>query len=235
MRQWYHGRDGKTLGPIDEATLQALFRSGELPDETLVWSEGMPDWASARDLPLFSCAGAGAPSSAAGAADGPLYLHIPVGRLILLGLLSMGLYEAYWIYRNWRYVKERDGLEIRPFWRGIFGIFFVYGILKRIREDAELNRIEPATFSPGGLAAGWIVLVLAGNLLAKSSDLRVNLFGLLVALPSFLLFLPVQEYLQRVNVRRNPQAAHLPWTTGHWVCAVLGLISWMAVLGTLGG
>ena len=50
----------------------------------------------------------------------PLFLHIPVPRLILLSIASCGLYEAYWIYKNWRYIKERDGLNIRPFWRGVF-------------------------------------------------------------------------------------------------------------------
>ncbi|MBI5777965.1 MAG: hypothetical protein HZA49_00725 [Planctomycetes bacterium] len=54
----------------------------------------------------------------------PLFLYIPISRLILLSILSFSLYEFYWIYKNWRYIKEREGLEIKPFWRGFFGIFF---------------------------------------------------------------------------------------------------------------
>ena len=27
--------------------------------------------------------------------------------------------DGYWIYKNWRYVKERDGLQIVPVWRGM--------------------------------------------------------------------------------------------------------------------
>jgi hypothetical protein len=53
----------------------------------------------------------------------PLFLNISILRLVLLSIASCGLYEAYWIYKNWRYIKERDGLEIRPFWRVFFAYF----------------------------------------------------------------------------------------------------------------
>ena len=79
---------------------------------------------------------------------GPLFLHIPVSRLILLSIGSCGLYEAYWIYKNWRYIKERDKLNIRPFWRGVFGIFFCHSLLRRIHEDKEARAVAEPAFSP---------------------------------------------------------------------------------------
>ena len=38
---------------------------------------------------------------------GSLFLHIPIARLILLSIASAGLYELYWIYKNWWYIKQR--------------------------------------------------------------------------------------------------------------------------------
>jgi hypothetical protein len=35
----------------------------------------------------------------------PLFLYIPVIRLILMSIISFSTYEFYWIYRNWRYLK----------------------------------------------------------------------------------------------------------------------------------
>lgn len=241
MRQWYYATDGNSEGPVPEDRLVAMFRSGEVPPDTLVWTDGMQEWAAGGGLETFS-AGNGVLPQGSSAADSPsgargtgagssLYLHIPIGRLVFLGILSLGLYEAYWIYRTWRYVKERDGLAIRPFWRGIFGIFFLPGILKRIREDPQANRLEKATFSAGGLAVGWIMLVLLGNLLGRTEETGMNLLGLLISLPSFLFFLPVQEYLNRVNAKLDPAPDYLPWTTGHWVCAGFGILSWLMVLG----
>ena len=62
----------------------------------------------------------------------PLFLHVPVSRVIAMSIVSMGLYNAYWIYKNYRYVKERERSRIWPFWRGIFG-FFLNGHMSRVR------------------------------------------------------------------------------------------------------
>ena len=53
------------------------------------------------------------------------FLYIPVSRLIFLSMLTFGLYCYYWQYRNWGYVKEREGLSISPFWRAWFWLFCV--------------------------------------------------------------------------------------------------------------
>ncbi len=41
-----HLPDGTQYGPIDRATLDAWHREGRLPEDTLVWPEGAPDWVS---------------------------------------------------------------------------------------------------------------------------------------------------------------------------------------------
>ena len=93
----------------------------------------------------------------------PLFLHISPARLIILSIVSMHLYEAYWIYKNWRFIKERDGLKIQPLLRGLFGWFFCHSLLRRIHEDTEARTIQVPSFSAGGLATGWVVLTVAEN------------------------------------------------------------------------
>jgi hypothetical protein len=44
----------------------------------------------------------------------PLFLHIPIGRLIFMSIMSFGLYEMYWIYKNWEYIKVSPNTEKRP-------------------------------------------------------------------------------------------------------------------------
>ena len=121
----------------------------------------------------------------------PLFLHISVGRLILLSIASGGLYEAYWIYKNWRYIKERDGLKIRPFWRGIFGIFFCHSLLKRIHDDSEAGAIQKPTFSPRGLATGWVILMILANLIGRAPGALASVIAFVM--PSYLCFMPVQN------------------------------------------
>jgi len=160
-----------------------------------------------------------------------MFLYIPVSRLVVMSIVSMGLYEMYWIYRNWRYLKERDGLKIQPFWRGWFGVFYCHSILKAILTDRQTNAIEKASFSAGGLATGWIILVILGAAMGRSDEAAVTFLGTLISLPSFLFFLPVQNYINRVNERISPRPPYKSWSAGHIVCLVWGIIIWLLILG----
>ncbi|MBL8114283.1 MAG: PrsW family intramembrane metalloprotease, partial [Acidobacteria bacterium] len=42
--QWFYGKGRETLGPVDRATLIALFAEGTISRSTLVWKDGMAAW-----------------------------------------------------------------------------------------------------------------------------------------------------------------------------------------------
>jgi hypothetical protein len=50
-RSWYYDRDGQESGPVDEATLRQLAASGQVRPGTMVWTEGMPAWTTAGQVP----------------------------------------------------------------------------------------------------------------------------------------------------------------------------------------
>ena len=41
---WFYVDGGQQRGPVTDEQLDALFQSGNINEETLVWSEGMADW-----------------------------------------------------------------------------------------------------------------------------------------------------------------------------------------------
>src|SRR3989442_405566 len=41
---WYYVDAGQQAGPVDEAQLEALARSGKVQADTLVWHEGVANW-----------------------------------------------------------------------------------------------------------------------------------------------------------------------------------------------
>ncbi len=41
---WYYVEAGQQAGPVDEAQLAELFRSGRIQNDTLVWRDGMANW-----------------------------------------------------------------------------------------------------------------------------------------------------------------------------------------------
>lgn len=164
--------------------------------------------------------------------DTPLFLYISVTRLVVMSIVSCGLYEVYWIYRNWLYVKERDNLMIRPFWRGVWGIFYCHGLLRRIHEDNEARSVQMPSFSPNGLATGWVVLMLISRALDRAPSIGASIIAILI--PSFLCLVPVQKYVNSVTERRSPGQPYYSWSLGHIVCLVIGIIIWALLLIGLG-
>ena len=59
---WYYVRDGQQVGPVSEADIQSLVKSGEIRSDSLVWNEGLLDWKTYRELfPVESSIGAPQP------------------------------------------------------------------------------------------------------------------------------------------------------------------------------
>jgi len=46
IMNWYYVDQGKQTGPISDEQLDEMLRSGSIRPETLVWREGMADWAT---------------------------------------------------------------------------------------------------------------------------------------------------------------------------------------------
>ena len=44
MSQWYFAQDGERSGPVDEADLVNMMRTGRLRADSLVWKQGMKAW-----------------------------------------------------------------------------------------------------------------------------------------------------------------------------------------------
>lgn len=48
---WSYIQSGKTVGPVTEEDLRALFVSGQLRADDLVWHQGLADWTKAGEFP----------------------------------------------------------------------------------------------------------------------------------------------------------------------------------------
>lgn len=47
---WFYAEAGQQAGPVDDAQLQELRRSGTITSDTLVWREGMANWQPYREI-----------------------------------------------------------------------------------------------------------------------------------------------------------------------------------------
>ena len=157
----------------------------------------------------------------------PLFLHISVAKLILLSIASVGIFEAYWIYKNWKYIKKREGLRIRPIWRGIFGIFYCHSLLKRINGDKDAGAIIEPSFSVQ-LATGWVILVILAGIIGQTPGIAPSIIA--AVMPSYLFLVPVQNYINSVTEKRSPGSSYYGWSAGQIGVLVVGLILWALIL-----
>lgn len=62
---FYAGIGGQPVGPMEEAEIRARIAAGEITGDTLVWTEGMPNWAAAREVEAIAALLPGAPPAPA--------------------------------------------------------------------------------------------------------------------------------------------------------------------------
>jgi hypothetical protein len=107
---------------------------------------------------------------------------VDVNRFILLYIFSMGLYFLWWMYKSWRFFKEKDGEDIMPAVRAVFGIIFMYPLFERIQHFASESHYT-RKFSSGLLTFAIIIIGLVGSKLPDPFWLVTYTVALLAIAP----------------------------------------------------
>jgi len=143
-------------------------------------------------------------------------------RLTVLSLLSLGLYQFYWIYLNWQALRKAEGSRISPFWRTSFIFFYCHDLFARMMKPAKEQGFKPA-FDPWIPAIVYIGLLLLG--MAVQNNLKTFALGLAILQLAFLPLLPVQ---QAVNAYYQTATGGKPLRTqlgaGEILSVVLGFL-----------
>jgi len=63
-------------------------------------------------------------------------------KFIALSFATLGLYQLYWYYRNWCYIKRADKVHILPFARAFFSGFWAYSFYSRLVGGEEAKNIK---------------------------------------------------------------------------------------------
>jgi hypothetical protein len=92
--------------------------------------------------------------------DGPTWFAVGPAKLVVMCLATLGLYQVYWFYQQWRRVRD-SGEDVSPLPRSIFGVLFCYPLFKRMAESADA---VGASLSPGPLAVAYILLSVSWKL-----------------------------------------------------------------------
>ena len=123
--------------------------------------------AEAQGDSLF-CSNCGRPVVGGSEPSAPVPYLISPARIVLLSILTLGLYTTYWLYKTWKHYKEHTGANVYPIWHGLTSVVPVYG---SFRAHAHL-RIFGELASAAGLVVGGI-----GSFGANSFDCGTDIYA----------------------------------------------------------
>jgi serine/threonine protein kinase len=141
----------------------------------------------------------------------PMYFPVSITKLVVMSIVTLGLYQLYWGYKNWKSYKLRSNADIMPIARAIFGVFYTYPLFGHIARDAEQAQIK--SFPAGVLAIVWI-------LLAAIAPRLPDPFWLITFL-SFCALIPVQKTINQLNQKAVPT---------HDQNRKFGILNWLAIV-----
>jgi hypothetical protein len=148
----------------------------------------------------------------------PLAIH----KLIVMSVCTLGLYELFWFYRNWKRVQERTGQSMMPFWRAFFSPLWAYSLFEEVDDEARRRQIQ----------SGWSSVLLAIAFFLLTATWRLPDPWGLVSLFSWVPLVPVQATINQMALRRGvrPNAYFGGW---HIVLVLLGaVVALLAVIGS---
>ena len=155
----------------------------------------------------------------------PEPVFFPVGelKLALMSIVTLGLYEVYWFYKNWKCVQRNSGEKVSAPLRAIFYPVISYPLFKRIRSHAKTSGVE-ADFPAGALACAVFVMTLLWRLPDPWW-----LAGFLGVAP----LLPVQGAANAVNRKLAPAADANTAFSGWNILGLVGggLVVVLAIIG----
>ena len=141
------------------------------------------------------------------------FFSVSVRKLVVMHVVTFGLYQAYWFYRHWIAVRNFNQIYISAAARTVVSPVFAFGLFKRI---LDTSRFSPATSL--GFSA-----VLGGVLLLSSVASHLPPPFLWIALLSVVPMVPMQVLANRANFSVDPlQAVNAKLSRLNWVAVVFG-------------
>lgn len=147
---------------------------------------------------------------------------LSVRKFVILSVVTMGLYPLWWNYKAWQFIERYKSPGISPAFRTLFGIFFLFSLLRQILTMAG-EKGYASTYSP--------LLLFMGVLGIEIVSIFSPYFMWLACFETILFIAPFKalNYTLRnaeyVTCVEQPEA----FNTRQVVLLVLGVIGWICL------
>ena len=138
---------------------------------------------------------------------------LPIWKFILLSVITAGIYELYWFYKTWKFLKEKNKLDISPFWRAFFSPLFAGSNAEHVLKLAKEKNYQKQ-YSPTIIGLSYIILDVVWRL--------PDPYWLI----SYFTFLPMIPIVEAMNFYWLNEKPNLPLKNFSW---------WQIILIIFGG
>ncbi len=182
---------------------------------------------------------------------------ISIERIVLMTMVSYGLYLFYWFYITWKQYRDHTGKRVYPFWHAaalsvpIYDLFRVHAHVRAFKELAAESGVL-TSLSPGMAVAGVLavdVLRAASSLLSFAQEIASALgiktggAGATPALLDILSMAIVAVVLVHVQSNLNAYwrsvkgaaASSVKISLAEVILGVIGAIAWLTTIVSLAG
>jgi hypothetical protein len=107
---------------------------------------------------------------------------ISVNHFVILSVVTLGLYELWWIYKSWRFFQDKEKSEMMPAIRTVFSIIFLIPLFNKIFRLANNNGYKHS-YSPVLLFLGFLIIDLLT--LLPAPYYLFGIFSIVFLIPPF--------------------------------------------------
>ena len=114
-------------------------------------------------------------------------LRLSIARIIILSIVTSGLYVFYWLYLTWKHLQSETGEVHYPVWHALTFLVPVYGLFRIHQHVAVIQAVSQragveALLSPAlavtMLALYWLMAMLSANSASFGTFIILNLIRL---------------------------------------------------------
>ncbi len=121
-------------------------------------------------------------------------------KFFILYIGTLGWYEIYWFYKNWKLYKNSSDADIWPLPRAMFYIFFVHSLFRLIKEKI-IDNSSSFQWSQGSNATVFVILSIISRVFDR---LAMEPIGSSVAIClSLIMLLPMSFSLYQAQAAVN--------------------------------
>lgn len=219
MAKWIYTIEGRNMGPVSAREIADAVLRGDLDAEASVLGSKDNLWRKLKEIPeianhiyqpalrpLFNDDAGGELSDFVARDIGieeyyPIFYNIPARKLLILQIITLGLFQSYWFYKQWNYLRSRSrGTMNSYFLARMYFLLFAYDIFWKIETNKDLLKVKRAPWTSRSMAILWYLGPVGFFVLPIGLVFPAGAAFMALVISTTLVLIPIQRYINECNV-----------------------------------